>query len=49
MHIHFHARGRAKVLGHDGLVKNELRHTGFTAPEPVNAQGKTGEDPQAKT
>jgi hypothetical protein len=23
MHIHFHARGRAKVLGHDGLERHQ--------------------------
>ena len=43
MHIHFHARGRAKVLGHDGLVEVIHRQQYNTHDTKEKFQGVPGE------
>ena len=49
-HKHFNERvSIARVRQLRNQIKNELRHTGFMAPEPAHARAKTGEDPHAKT
>jgi len=47
---HFNERvSIAKVRQLRNKIKNELRHTGFVAPEPAHTRGKEGEDHYAKT
>jgi hypothetical protein len=49
-HKHFNERvSVARVRQLRNKIKNELHNTGFMVSEPINIQGKPGEDPYAKT